>query len=738
MLQFEELQGREISHEELQIHTAAEILSAACKMDYIKFEKRIRREDDAEILILRMEVSLPQRKKVPINEFEEVAIVVPKNKKELPEVFAIRDDFPPHLSHINLRNKERPVSLCLYEDSYDEIILKWSPYTFLEDIRDWFSLQAKGKLHHEDQPLEPFIGGNSIKIILPSDYLTRENIHKLLTITNNENNILFAEYEKQIDQNREMYLGIPLLLESQKQNFIRRAPENIAELEDILNEVGIDFKNEWIKSLSKIKDFHNTKSPLLSSRLILFIIAPIHRYNKSETERYEIYPFMMLHSVKELLKSLGLWLKYDHFESFNISNPQIDHDDINDFNLLMLNPQYRFSTDFAALYNGIERNDSKIAIIGLGALGSQVFNNFTRMGFGKWILIDHDTLEMHNLARHALSVDNVAKNKAQSLSEFANHMLEDDDSFSKAFPKNAMSEDANLESIVKGQDFILDFSTSIALERKIALDIDSEARRISSFINQKGTDLVFLTEDKERKARLDLLEMQYYRCLINEKELNDHYSVDYEGIRYARSCRDITATIPQDNISLFASIANKAIRNTIYNNVGSIDIWRINNNSIDIKKYSYNPSTWEKMTKNEWTIYIDKWLEKKLNNAREEKLPNETGGILIGAIDHSRKIVYLIDTILSPQDSEEYPTAYIRGIDGAYDKLKNIKNITAGNLDYIGEWHSHSRGARIEQSNDDKKLFQWQLKYMIPQGLPALMVIVGDNSELGLYIQDEL
>ncbi|MFW6030223.1 MAG: ThiF family adenylyltransferase [Halanaerobiales bacterium] len=693
MLQFEELQGKEISNEELQIHTAEEILSAACKMDYIEVETCIRREDDAEILILKMEVSLPQRKKVPINEFEEVAIVVPKNRKELPEVFAIRNDFPTHLSHINLRNKERPVSICLYEENFDEIVLNWTPYSFLEIIRNWFSLQAKGKLHHEDQPLEPFIGGNSIKIILPSDYLTNENIHRLLTITNNENGVLFAEYEKHIDQNREMYLGIPLPIEPQKQNFIRRAPQNIADLEDLLKDVGIDFKNEWIKSLSKIKDYHDTKSPLLSSRLIIFIRVPIYRYDISQPERHEIYPFMLLHSVKEVLENLGLWLKYDNIESFNVLNPQVNHDAVNDFKLLMLNPQFRFSAKHAALYNGIEKNSSKITLIGLGALGSQIFNNFTRMGFGKWILIDHDTLEMHNLARHALSVDNVGKNKAQSLSEFANHMLEDDDNFSKAYPNNVLSKDPDLNSVINGQDFILDFSTSIAVERKIAIDIDSEARRISSFINQKGTDLVFLTEDKERKARLDMLEMQYYRCLIHEKELNDHYFLEHEEIRYARSCRDITATMPQDNISLFASIANKAIRNTIYNNVGSIDIWRINNNSIDIKKYSYNPSTWEKMTKNEWTIYIDKWLEKKLNNAREEKLPNETGGILIGAIDHSRKIVYLVDTILSPQDSEEYPTAYIRGIDGAYDKLKNIKKITAGNLDYIGEWHSHSRGA---------------------------------------------
>jgi hypothetical protein len=46
-----------------------------------------------------------------------------------------------------------------------------------------------------------------------------------------------------------------------------------------------------------------------------------------------------------------------------------------------------------------------------------------------------------------------------------------------------------------------------------------------------------------------------------------------------------------------------------------------------------------------WTIVADEYLEKKLKEIRIGKLPVETGGVLIGSYDMSRKIVYIVDTI---------------------------------------------------------------------------------------------
>lgn len=111
---------------------------------------------------------------------------------------------------------------------------------------------------------------------------------------------------------------------------------------------------------------------------------------------------------------------------------------------------------------------------------------------------------------------------------------------------------------------------------------------------------------------------------------------------------------------------------------------------------------------------------------RKEKLPNETGGVLIGSYDFAHNICYIVDAIDSPSDSKEYPDAYIRGSNGLYEKVCKIENITIGNLTYIGEWHSHPADSTYP-SADDIKLLQSIADYTFSQSSPGCMMIVGEN-----------
>lgn len=59
--------------------------------------------------------------------------------------------------------------------------------------------------------------------------------------------------------------------------------------------------------------------------------------------------------------------------------------------------------------------DSRVALIGCGALGSVVAELLVRGGVGDILLIDHDKLEVANLVRHTLSGQDIGKNKATAL-----------------------------------------------------------------------------------------------------------------------------------------------------------------------------------------------------------------------------------------------------------------------------------------------------------------------------------
>ena len=126
-----------------------------------------------------------------------------------------------------------------------------------------------------------------------------------------------------------------------------------------------------------------------------------------------------------------------------------------------------------------------------------------------------------------------------------------------------------------------------------------------------------------------------------------------------------------------------------------------------------------------------------LAQMRESRLPNETGGVLVGSRDRSRKILYVVDALPSPPDSEELKTSYIRGTKGLSEEVERIVRITGSNLDYIGEWHSHPDGHNVEPSANDQKLLTWIRAGMEEAGETGLMCIVGKgNSWASIYHAD--
>jgi hypothetical protein len=68
-----------------------------------------------------------------------------------------------------------------------------------------------------------------------------------------------------------------------------------------------------------------------------------------------------------------------------------------------------------------------------------------------------------------------------------------------------------------------------------------------------------------------------------------------------------------------------------------------------------------------WSIVLDGWLLEKLLRLRSERLPNETGGVLIGAFDTFHRVCSIVDVLSSPPDSKEWPTSYIRGCLGRWN-----------------------------------------------------------------------
>lgn len=161
-----------------------------------------------------------------------------------------------------------------------------------------------------------------------------------------------------------------------------------------------------------------------------------------------------------------------------------------------------------------------------------------------------------------------------------------------------------------------------------------------------------------------------------------------------------------------------------------ISIWLFDN--LSLQHFEEVGESFDKVYRDGWTIRISQTLLEKLYFQRKAKLPNETGGVLIGSFDFAHEVCYIVDSIISPPDSLEYPYAYIRGCDGLLDRISKIDETTIGNLVYIGEWHSHPT-ASTQASKDDLILLASIKEYTRLYGTPGVMLIVGEE-KYSLYI----
>jgi integrative and conjugative element protein (TIGR02256 family) len=158
-----------------------------------------------------------------------------------------------------------------------------------------------------------------------------------------------------------------------------------------------------------------------------------------------------------------------------------------------------------------------------------------------------------------------------------------------------------------------------------------------------------------------------------------------------------------------------------------IRVWQLDPLTLGVSAFSVDAQRVRSQPFGDWQLVVDHGLERKLQRLRKAKLPNETGGVLLGSFDHQQKRAYVVDTIPSPPDSKEWPTLYIRGSEMLQKEVEHACAASGGNLEYVGEWHSHPKRLSCEPSNDDLKVFAWLTTHMDEEGLPALMSIVGDH-----------
>lgn len=698
-----------------------------------------RRNDSTESVLLAVDVETPTHPVHAIRGSEEIAVVFRNDDRRAPDCLSLRDDFP-RVPHLNLGVTELPRSLCLYDQPWHTLRMTWTAASFVERIRHWLASTARGELHGADQPLEPILLLWEHPIVLPAQLFEQQEAASpnrlLVTMTSDGGKLdpttllAFPLGHPRAPKQGFKLVAASFKCQPQAHGVIRSTPTTLEDLDTIAQSAGLNLVaalRDRLKGWFGQQDVH-------SAHLAVIVWFPKTRSKDATPEANDVWAFAIHETIEVIGTRLAVWER--HGKTLGLVMGGTTASDSRSLKLSLLNPMSWLTAELAAKYNGQEAaNDRKIVAIGCGSLGSQVLLNLARSGFGSWTLVDNDRLFPHNLARHALNGYGVGFHKATVLSDTINSLV---DGSTPATPIVADVLDLGeskdqLKAAIDAATCVLDLSASVPVARALVHELAPEKRKCSAFLNPSGTELVLLVEDQERAVPLDLLEHQFYRAVLGTPELALHFQKPDGALRYAHSCRDVSSRLPHDSAALFAAIASRAIPAALEEPGASITVWQASQD-FSVKKIGVPTSEIVRHKVSDWTIVTDLALLDRISSLRADRLPNETGGVLLGSFDLERRIAYIVDTIPSPSDSGEWPTGYIRGATKLLPTLKKVGERSGHMLQYVGEWHSHPDRHSCKPSAADCTVFAWLADLMDRDGFPAVMLIAGEKGQYATFV----
>lgn len=612
----------------------------------------------------------------PLRRTEPVVIVLSLNNWETipPFVFPDRIGFPyEQFPHVFYEGENYPAGLCLTRENIRDWYSEHTLRDYVVLLNQWMQDAAKSNLiklkdKDEFEPqryLSPTIEASFYRLFFDDTVLEKqeEPSCKYFPIDVHENE--FACGSDEINDLKGNALGIRLFKGNKQvdDEWITSYPRTLGQLYEFLTQKNYPFSLDDLKEkLDETKEY---------AYFLIALLRPTKIIDKQSKINYLCF------RVKA--EDIRNDAKDAHIEETLIK----DYPNYITARSLSMTPK--------SIYN------KRIAILGCGAVGSKIALHLFRCGIDQITLVDFDTLEPHNLCRHALlsTPFNKGRNKAELLKETFNKMF-------IGVLDHIEVEKTNALYFLKNTDLskygvIIDATASAAVMHGIdAIEFPSSTKIVRACLSAGGdVGITYVSTGSKR------LFSDYYTEVLRQAITDDDFSSwlnlerknTLEDLRIGEGCHSITMKVSDDTISSHAALMSTVIRKinepkstdgfllSIANDMypGSmVTIW---SNAPDYLDY-------ECVNNPQWHVRISKMLLDAIRKETRVYGKKETGGYLFGNIDYKRHLIYVVEHFI-PEDSKRSETELCLGKKGFPEFDKHIMKRTANQLYYIGDWHSH-------------------------------------------------
>jgi integrative and conjugative element protein (TIGR02256 family) len=690
-----------------------------------------------ETLVVNVHVDRPQRFVNSLKAVEPIALHFLVQTRA-PAIFSLRDDFP-DVPHTNPGHRSDPVSLCIDDRPWDEAKLNWTPSDFLVRIQIWLAKTARGELHGDQRPPEPLFVAPGPVVIVDRNAIdaaqagpTELAVHRPDGEINRE--VLVATSPSVAVPGQRFGIALIALMAARRDmGRLRYPPRTLGELADELDEVDLrgflrDRIIEWVSNsyAGGRRPQHDPEQ--LGWLLALLVGFPVTKESGSEIGILELRVFFSTATMAELGVALGCLDRGPDGIHGRLLTPG-DPASADSTKLVCGEVHYGLDRKLATLVSGEPVTEERhVTLVGAGTVGSHVAVNLAREGRFNWGVIDGDYLLPHNVPKHVLPATAVGCSKAGSFAKFLDATLGflEQTTYLVA---DVLSADAATKAAVQVMlgraDIIMDGSASIAVSRFLSSTPKTAARRVSFFFNSEGTDAVLQIEPADRSSSLRDLEAQHYAMTADDPALDGHLRASQDNIAYSGACRQATNRMPESRVALLSAYISREIGRMLKNEEGKIVVWRTEDSRVN--RVQATAIGWRRLSVADWSVALSEQVVEFLVGRRRGALPSETGGVLLGVLDMEAQSIHVSLAFDAPSDSKRDPNGFERGIAGLRSKIAHATEASAGQLVYVGEWHSHPAGYTATPSTKDLLQLAELAELLDMNNVPALMAIVNDD-----------
>lgn len=319
--------------------------------------------------------------------------------------------------------------------------------------------------------------------------------------------------------------------------------------------------------------------------------------------------------------------------------------------------------------------NSKILIIGVGAIGSELAEILVRGGIKDLFILDDDIVEHGNICRSNYQFINVGKSKTLSLckdlvtiSPYINV---------QQLKKNIYSEinynsKKEINDFLNQADIIFDCTASNELLHFLST-VDLKKPIISFGITNEARDMICVTNSKD-----NLFEQRKFFLKQLEHDTENLY---YEGI----GCYTPTFRANFADINSLLNLAIKHIDKS-FSKKETADSFVLSHTDNGIVKDNIITFSQKELG---FTISISQHCLDEIEHYSYMHYPLEFGGYLLGGYSRDMKRIYLTNILKA--ENKINGRAFFQPIDNfaVHKKIKKIFSKTQGLINYIGEWHTH-------------------------------------------------